>query len=395
MRDNQKTYLIQNYKRQEFSPSKGRGCWLYDEEKNRYLDGLSGIAVNTLGHNHKKFVKAISSQARNLIHVSNLYKIQVQEQLAKRLAALTGLERSFYCNSGLEANEAALKVARKFGITRGIKKPKIIVFENAFHGRSFATMSASSGKQGKSMFGDTISGFVRVPINDIDAILAIEKNYSNIAAVMLEPIQGEGGINISKNDFLKKVRKLCTSNKWLLIFDEVQCGIGRTGNWFAFQKAGIKPDVLTLAKGLGSGVPIGALLVKGSYADILGPGDHGSTFGGNPLAMRAGLTTLDVILEERLLENAKNRGNQILKRLKYELKNYPNILSIRGIGLMIGIQLSVECSQITKIALDNGLLVNVTNSNVIRLLPPLIISQREVEILLSKLILSIKTFFEK
>ncbi|MDA9688978.1 aspartate aminotransferase family protein [Betaproteobacteria bacterium] len=395
MKDNQKTYLIQNYKRQEFSPSKGRGCWLYDKENNRYMDGLSGIAVNTLGHNHKKLVKAISIQARNLLHVSNLYKIQTQEQLARRLASLTGLDKSFYCNSGLEANEAALKLARKFGIAKGIKKPKIIVFENAFHGRSFATMSASSGKKSRSMFGDTISGFVRVPINDIDAILALEKNYCNIVAVMLEPIQGEGGINISKNNFLKRVRKLCTSNKWLLIFDEVQCGIGRTGNWFAFQKAGIKPDILTLAKGLGSGVPIGALLVKEQYADILGPGDHGSTFGGNPLAMQAGLTTLDVVEEEKLLENARNRGDQILKRLKSELKNYPHIVSIRGIGLMIGIQLKVDCSQITKIALDNGLLVNVTNSNVIRLLPPLIISQREVEILLSKLILSIKTFFEK
>tara|TARA_B100000035_G_scaffold274042_1_gene250157 strand:+ start:706 stop:1785 length:1080 start_codon:yes stop_codon:yes gene_type:complete len=359
------------------------------------LDGLSGIAVNTLGHNHKKLVNAISTQARHLLHVSNLYKIQPQEQLAKKLAALTGLDRSFYCNSGLEANEAALKIARKFGIEKGIKKPKIIVFENAFHGRSFATMSASSGKRGKSMFGDTISGFVRAPINDIEAILAIEKNYSNIAAVMLEPIQGEGGINISRNDFLKKIRKICTSKKWLLIFDEVQCGIGRTGKWFAFQKARIKPDILTLAKGLGSGVPIGALVVKGSYADVLGPGDHGSTFGGNPLAMQAGLTTLDVIEEERLLENARNRGNQILKRLKSDLKNYPDIVSIRGIGLMIGIQLKVDCHQITKIALDNGLLINVTNSNVIRLLPPLIISHREVEILLSKLILSIKTFFEK
>lgn len=395
MRDNQKTYLIQNYKRQEFSPAKGRGCWLYDEKKNRYLDGLSGIAVNTLGHNHKKLVKAISTQARNLLHVSNLYKIQLQEQLAKRLAELTGLDKSFYCNSGLEANEAALKVARKFGIKKGLKKPKIIVFENAFHGRSFATMSASSEKQGKSMFGDTISGFVRAPLNDVEAIFAIAQNYPDIAAVMLEPIQGEGGINISKNDFLKKIRKLCTSNKWLLIFDEVQCGIGRTGNWFAFQKAGIKPDVLTLAKGLGSGVPIGALLVKGSCADILGPGEHGSTFGGNPLAMQAGLTTLDVIQEERLLENARNRGNQIVKHLKAELKNYPDIVSIRGVGLMIGIQLRVDCSQITQIALDNGLLVNVTNSNVIRLLPPLIISHKEVEILLDKLVFSIKTFFEK
>ena len=245
------------------------------------------------------------------------------------------------------------------------------------------------------MFGDTISGFVRAPINDVEAIFAMEQKYPDIAAVMLEPIQGEGGINISKNDFLKKIRKLCTSNKWLLIFDEVQCGIGRTGNWFAFQKAGIKPDVLTLAKGLGSGVPIGALLVKEKYADILGPGDHGSTFGGNPLAMQAGLTTLDIIEEERLLENARNRGNQIVKHLKSELKNYPDIVSIRGVGLMIGIQLRVDCSQITQIALDNGLLVNVTNSNVIRLLPPLIISHKEVEILLAKLVFSIKTFFEK
>tara|TARA_B100000575_G_C23141764_1_gene664628 strand:- start:1141 stop:2304 length:1164 start_codon:yes stop_codon:yes gene_type:complete len=385
---------MQNYRRQDFCPSRGKGCWLYDREKNKYLDGLSGIAVNTLGHSHKKLVKAISGQARNLIHVSNLYEIQSQEQLAKRLARLTGLDKAFFCNSGLEANEAALKIARKFGLEQGIKKPKIIVFENAFHGRSFATMSASSGKKNKSMFGDAISGFIRVPINDLKAIQSVEAKYSNIAAVMLEPIQGEGGINISKNIVLKQIRKLCTSNNWLLIFDEVQCGVGRTGKWFAFQKAGIKPDILTLAKGLGSGVPIGALLVKKPYAKILGPGDHGSTFGGNPLAMQAGLTTLEVIDEEKLLTNAKDRGEQILKSLRSELKGYPDILSVRGIGLMIGIEFKTDCSKISKLALENGLLINVTNSNVIRILPPLIITDKEVEMLISKLITSIKTFLK-
>ena len=379
MRDNQKTYLIQNYKRQEFSPSKGKGCWLYDEEKNRYLDGLSGIAVNTLGHNHKKLVKAISTQARNLLHVSNLYTIQLQEQLAERLAGLTGLDKSFYCNSGLEANEAALKVARKFGIKKGIKKPKIIVFENAFHGRSFATMSASSGKQGKSMFGDTISGFVRVPINDIDTILAIKKSNPNIVAVMLEPIQGEGGINISTNDFLKKIRKLCTSNKWLLILDEVQCGIGRTGNWFAFQKAGIRPDVLTLAKGLGSGVPIGALLVKEQYADILGPGDHGSTFGGNPLAMTVGNAVLDQILKKGFLQNVKKLSEFFHLELNKIKEQFPKIIKeVRGRGLLIGLQLNFDQTKFIQQLIDNKLLTIRAAENVIRILPPLNVKKSEI-----------------
>ncbi len=373
--------------RQNFSPVRGKGVWLYDNSGNKYLDALSGIAVNTLGHSHQTMKRNLKEQVENLIHVSNLYGIPLQEKLGKKLCSLAGLSSAFFCNSGLEANEAALKYARKFAVTKSVRNPKIIVFNNAFHGRSFATMSASDKKKGtKNNFGNSMSGFIRAPINDIRAIKDLAKKYDNIVAVMLEPIQGEGGINLSEVKFLKDLRMLCSKNKWLLILDEVQCGIARTGKWFAFQWAGITPDVVTLAKGLGSGVPIGATLVKKPFSQLIGPGEHGSTFGGNPLAMQAALTTISVIETEDLLNNALQMGQKIVKRLEVGLNGYEEVIEIRHKGLMIGVEFAIDCSDLVNLALAEKLLINVTGGNVVRILPPLILKKPEAIAISTKVI---------
>ena len=386
--------LMPTYTRLPISFEKGKGVWVFDKDKNKYLDGLSGIAVNTLGHNHSGLVKAISKQAAKLIHVSNYYHIEEQSVLADKLVNLSKLSSVFFCNSGCEANEAAIKLARLHGHKLGIDSPNIIVMEGGFHGRTMGTLSASSGRKYQAGFEPLMSGYIRVPFDDIDAIEKISAKKNKVSAIFIEPIQGEGGVNIPKNikQYLKKLRQVCDQNKWLLIFDEVQCGIGRTGKWFAHQHSSVKPDVMTLAKGLGSGMPIGACVANKAATQLMAPGKHGSTFGGNPLACSAGIATLNAIEKECLIKNAAEQGIFITNVLKEKFKNNKNIISIRSLGLMIGIQLSVPCGKCVNIALDKKLLINVTAENVIRLLPPLIINQREAKMLSDRLIHTIESF---
>jgi len=386
--------LMPTYNRLPISFEKGKGVWVFDKNKNKYLDGLSGIAVNTLGHNHRGLVKAISKQASKLIHVSNYYYIEEQSVLADKLVKLSKLSSVFFCNSGCEANEAAIKLARLHGHKLGIDSPNIIVMEGGFHGRTMGTLSASGGRKYQAGFEPLMSGYIRVPFDDIDSIENISSKKNKVSAIFIEPIQGEGGINIPKNlkQYLKKLRQICDENKWLLIFDEVQCGIGRTGKWFAHQHSSVKPDVMTLAKGLGSGMPIGACLANKTATQLMEPGKHGSTFGGNPLACSAGIATLNAIEKEHLINNASNQGLLITSLLNDKFKKNKNIVSIRSLGLMIGIELSMPCSEIVNIALKEKLLINVTSDKVIRLLPPLIINKTEAKILSDRLINTIENF---
>jgi len=386
--------LMPTYNRLPISFEKGKGVWVFDKNKNKYLDGLSGIAVNTLGHNHRGLVKAISKQASKLIHVSNYYYIEEQSVLADKLVKLSKLSSVFFCNSGCEANEAAIKLARLHGHKLGIDSPNIIVMEGGFHGRTMGTLSASGGRKYQAGFEPLMSGYVRVPFDEIGAIEKIASKKNKVSAIFVEPIQGEGGINIPKNlkQYLKKLRQICDENKWLLIFDEVQCGIGRTGKWFAHQHSSVKPDVMTLAKGLGSGMPIGACLANKTATQLMEPGKHGSTFGGNPLACSAGIATLNAIEKEHLINNASNQGLLITSLLNDKFKKNKNIVSIRSLGLMIGIELSMPCSEIVNIALKEKLLINVTSDKVIRLLPPLIINKTEAKILSDRLINTIENF---
>ena len=392
-----KNNLLNTYKRLPVSFEKGEGVWLFDQFGNKYLDGLSGVAVNTLGHNHPAIVDAISQQASKLIHVSNYYHIQEQCMLAKKITSLSQLSSVFFCNSGCEANEAAIKIARLHGHKNEIESPSIIVMDSAFHGRTMATLSATGSRKAQAGFEPLMPGFIRVPYDDIGAIKKIASQKNNVAAILMEPIQGEGGVNIP-NDFdnyLSSLREVCDENNWLLMLDEVQCGIGRTGKWFAFQHTKIKPDVMTLAKGLGSGIPIGACVTNDKAANLMQPGKHGSTFGGNPLACIAGLTTLAVMEEEGLLSNAVNQGNLIVSQLKSAIGKHKGVKSIRHKGLMIGIELAIPCIELIEIALLNKLLINVTADNVIRLLPPLIIKEKESTLLASKLSDLILNFLEK
>ena len=352
---------------------------MWDQEGRRYLDALSGIAVNTLGHAHPKLVQALGHQVGQLIHTSNLYEIPLQTALAQRLVELSGMTNVFFCNSGLEANEAALKLARKHGYVKGLPAAKTIVFEGAFHGRSIATLSATANAKVHKGFTPLVEGFVRLPLNQIDQVRQAIAQDPSITAIFLESIQGEGGIQPAHLDFLRQLRALCDEHDLLLMLDEVQCGIGRTGKWFAHQWAEIKPDVMPLAKGLGSGVPIGAVVAHGKAASLFEPGNHGTTFGGNPLAMQAGLTTLQAIEEEDLLQNATDRGEQILGKLRARLGQTPGIREIRGKGLMIGIELETACADLVKTALAKGLLINVTADRVVRLLPPLIIDAGQAD----------------
>jgi acetylornithine aminotransferase len=370
-------HVMKTYGRLPIALSHGKGCWVWDTEGRQYLDGLGGIAVNTLGHGHPKLVPALQEQVARLIHSSNYYHVPLQEQLAARLTALSGLTNAFFCNSGLEANEAAIKIARKYGHDRGIDRPEIIVYEKAFHGRSIATLSATGNPKVQAGFGPLVEGFVRVPLNDVGAIQEVAETHPNAVAVFLEVIQGEGGVLPATLDYLRAVRRLCDERGWLLMLDEVQCGIGRTGKWFAHQWAGIQPDVMPLAKGLGSGVPVGAIVCGPKAAEVLGPGNHGTTFGGNPLAMRAGVETLRIMEEDGLVENAARVGAFLKEGLAQALAGVAGVKEIRGQGLMLGIELDRPCGELLGQAAEAGLLISVTAERVIRLVPPLILSADE------------------
>jgi len=373
---------------------RGEGVWLWDAEGNRYLDGLAGIAVNTLGHAHPRFTAALSGQIGKLIHCSNVYQVNGQELLADKLCSLSDMQEVFFCNSGCEANEAAIKLARMYGHKQGIEAPAIIVMEKAFHGRTLATLSATGNRKVQAGFEPLVKGFVRVPYNDLEAIRQVAQHNREVVAVLVEPIQGEGGVRTLDIDYLRQLRKICDEQNWLLMLDEVQCGIGRTGKWFAFQHTDILPDVMTLAKGLGSGVPIGACLTAGKAAGIFQPGNHGSTFGGNPLACTAGLTTLNIVEQDKLLAHAESLGQFIRQGIATALHGVNGIKEIRGQGLMIGIELDKPCGDLVKLALAQGLLTNVTADNVIRLLPPLVMSQDEAQQLLDILCPLIKDFLQ-
>ena len=383
------SHLMNTYARLPVAFSHGDGSWVTDIEGKIYLDALSGIAVSTLGHNHPDLVAAIAAQAGRLLHTSNLYRMPQQEQLADKLADLSGMDEVFFCNSGCEANEAAIKLSRFYGHQQGIDSPAIIVMEKAFHGRTLATLSATGNRKAQAGFEPLVSGFVRVPYNDLEAIRAIAGHNKNVVAVMLEIVQGEGGIHIADVDFQRGLRQLCDEKGWLLVCDEVQCGMGRTGTWFGFQHAGIRPDVVTLAKGLGGGVPVGACLAAGKAAGLFKPGNHGSTFGGNPLATTAALTTIEVIERDQLIASTVSVGRSIREGLAQALKGVSGIDDIRGQGLMIGIELDRPCGELVTRGLAAGLLINVTADKVVRLLPPLTFSAdegRELVVRLSALI---------
>ncbi|MDO9224897.1 MAG: aspartate aminotransferase family protein [Pseudomonadota bacterium] len=385
-------YLMQTYARQPVAFVRGEGSWLFDENGDKYLDALAGVAVNALGHAHPRLTRALCEQAGRLIHTSNLYQIREQERLAARLCELSGLERAFFCNSGAEANEAAIKIARLHAHNRGIENPAIVVMEKSFHGRTMATLSATGNRKVQAGFEPLVTGFVRVPFGDAEAVAALAAHHKNIVAVLVEPFQGEGGVQIPQADYLAQLRRICDDNTWLLMLDEVQTGIGRTGTWFAFQHSDIKPDVMTLAKGLGAGVPVGACLARGVAAETFVPGKHGSTFGGNPLACVAALTTLQVMEEDQLLGNALAIGVFIRADLSRRLEGLAGVVEIRGQGLMIGIELDRPCGELVKLALQQKLLINVTNDNVVRLLPPLVMKREEAALLTEQLAGLIRVF---
>jgi len=383
---------MKTYGRLPIALSHGRGCRVWDTDGREYLDALGGIAVNTLGHAHPRLVPALQDQIAKLIHTSNYYHVPLQEQLAAKLCALSGLSNAFFCSTGLEANEAAIKIARKFGHDQGIERPEIVVYEAAFHGRSIATLSATGNPKVQAGFGPLVEGFVRVPLNDLAAIEEVRKTRPNVVAVFLETIQGEGGINASRWEYLQALRRVCDEQGWLLMLDEVQCGIGRTGKWFAHQWAGIVPDVMPLAKGLGSGVPIGAVVCGPKAAGVFGPGNHGSTFGGNPLAMRAGVETLTIMEADGLLANAARVGALLKARFEREFADVQGVKEIRGAGLMIGIELDRPCGELLGRACEAGLLISVTAERVIRLLPPLIVTAEEGEQIVARLAPLVRQF---
>jgi len=371
--------LMNTYARLPVTFVKGEGVWLWDDRGERYLDALSGVAVCGLGHCHPRLTKAICEQAGTLIHTSNLFHIEKQERLADRLTELSGMDNAFFCNSGAEANEAAIKLARLHGHNRGISLPTIIVMERSFHGRTMATLTASGNRKVQAGFEPLLSGFVRAPYNNMDAIAQVAANNKDVVAVLVEPFQGEGGVNIPEVHYLQELRHLCNQNDWLLMLDEVQSGIGRSGKWFAFQHSQIMPDVVTLAKGLGGGVAIGACLAKGIAAEVFKPGNHASTFGGNPLACAAAIETLKVIADERLLDHATRLGDFMRDRLRDQLADVAGVVQVRGQGLIIGVELAVSCGELVKKALEKKLLINVTSDKVIRLLPAFIMQRDEAE----------------
>jgi len=388
----QSPHVMNTYGRLPIAMSHGQGLRVWDTQGKVYLDALAGIAVNTLGHNHPKLVPALQDQVAKLIHCCNYYHVPGQEQLAAKLVALSGMNNVFFCSSGLEANEAALKLARKFGHDKGIDRPEIVVYERAFHGRSIATLSATGNTKIQKGFEPLVEGFIRVPVNDIAALKQATEGNPNVVAVFLETIQGEGGINPMRAEYLHAVRQLCNERDWLMMVDEVQCGMGRTGKWFAHQWAGITPDVMPLAKGLGSGVPIGAVVAGPRAAHIFQPGNHGTTFGGNPLAMRAGIETIRIMEEDGLLLNATEVGAYLKQALQTQLGQLAGVKEVRGQGLMIGVELEKPCSVLTERAAQAGLLLSVTADSVIRLVPPLIITKQEADEVMSRLVPLVREF---
>ena len=389
------SHVMNTYARQPVAFVRGQGVWMWDEQGRKYLDALAGIAVNTLGHNHPRLTRALTEQVATVMHTSNLFRIPLQEQAADRIAEITGLDEVFFCNSGLEANEAAIKVARKYGHDRGIAEPAIIVMEKAFHGRSLATLSAGGSRKVQAGFEPLVQGFVRVPLNDLDAVKQVAAHNKNVVAVFIEPIQGEGGINVARMEYLRELKALCDKHEWLFISDEVQCGIGRTGKWFVYQHAGIQPDVVPLAKGLAGGVPVGACVTGNRARGVFKPGNHGSTFGGNPLAMCGVVTTLDTMKDEGLLDNAAKVGGAMIDNLKAALGGQKGVIEVRGMGLMIGIELDRPCGDLVKMGLDAGLIFNVTSDNVVRLLPALVVSEAEGREMVERLVPLVKQFLAR
>ena len=386
------SHLMNTYGRLPVAFTHGQGCRLFDEQGKSYLDAMAGVAVNTLGHNHPRLVRALTDQVGRLIHTSNLYRIREAELLSDRLAALSKMDEVFFCNSGCEANEASIKLARYYGHQQGVDQPAIIVMEHAFHGRTLATLSATGNRKVQAGFEPLVSGFVRVAFDDIAAIEHVAERNPNVVAVLFEPVQGEGGIHAVHMEFMRALRRVCDQKNWLFMVDEVQCGIGRTGQWFAHQHAGILPDVMSLAKGLGSGVPIGACLTAGRASGVFKPGVHGSTFGGNPLACVAALTTLDVIEEDGLMLHAKTLGEAIRSGLHAGLDGVAGFVEVRGSGMMIGIELDRPCGELVKRALDAGVLINVTADKVVRLVPPLVMTEAEGAELVAALVPLIREF---
>jgi len=383
-------HVMNTYGRLPIELSHGKGCRVWDVHGKAYLDALGGIAVNTLGHAHPKLVPALQEQIGTLMHISNYYHHRYTEQLARLLVERSGLSNVFFCSSGLEANEAALKLARKFGHNKGIARPEVVVYEKAFHGRSIATLSATGNPKVQAGFEPLVEGFIRVPLNDAEAIRRATAGNPNVVAVFLEAIQGEGGVHPASADYLQQVRALCDTNDWLLMIDEVQCGMGRTGKWFAHQWAGILPDVMPLAKGLGSGVPIGAVVAGPKAAQLFQPGNHGSTFGGNPLALRAGIETIRIMEEDGLLAHAAKVGFQLQTLLSTQLMHEPGVRAVRGKGLMIGIELDRPCAVLVERCAEAGLLISVTAERVVRLVPPLILSGAEADEIVALLVPQIK-----
>lgn len=387
--------LMTTYKRLPVSFYRGEGVWLWDTKEKRYLDALSGIAVCGLGHAHPAVKEALCQQAGKVLHTSNLYEIPLQEQLGEALTRVSGMERVFFCNSGAEANEAAIKLARLYGHRKGIANPAILVMEQSFHGRTLATLSATGNRKAQAGFEPLVQGFVRVPFGDVKSLKLVAENSPNVVAVMMEPIQGEGGINIPPEDYLNKVRHLCDHQNWLLILDEIQTGMGRSGRMFSCQHNGILPDVMTLAKGLANGVPIGACLARGAAAELFAPGNHGSTFGGNPLACAAALAVIRALEDDKLVDRAAKLGARLLAGFADKLQGVSGIEEIRGQGLLIGIELDRPCSELVSMALAQGLLINVTAECVVRLLPPLILSDPEADELIDRTSRLLKNFLNQ
>jgi acetylornithine/N-succinyldiaminopimelate aminotransferase len=384
--------LMTTYNRLPVAFERGEGPWLWDTEGRRYLDAITGIAVCGLGHAHPTIQSALCDQASTLIHTSNIYRIPHQETLGKRLCDMAAMDRVFFGNSGAEANEAAIKLARLYGNRRGIKNPAIIVMEQSFHGRTLATLTATGSRKVQAGFEPLVQGFIRVPYNDIPAIEEIATRDNSVVAVLVEPVQGEGGVNIPANDYLNRVREICDRNSWLMMLDEIQTGMGRTGKAFAHQHNSILPDVMTLAKALGNGMPIGACLARGAAAEVFAPGNHGSTFGGNPLACRIGISVLDILEEEGLSERASALGTRMLNAFQEQLGALPGVVEVRGLGLMIGIELDRPCGELVTQALEQGLLINVTAERVIRLLPALTMTDEVSDEIVDKLTALVTAF---
>lgn len=371
--------LMNTYGRIPLSFVEGEGVWLTDDQGNRYLDAVAGLGVTALGHSHPEVTRTIREQSEKLLHTSNLYRIPAQEKLAEKLTAISGMDKVFFANTGAEANECAIKICRLYGKNKGITNPTIIVMETSFHGRTLATLTATGSRKVQAGFEPLVNGFVRAPFNDLVALEKIAKNNASVVGVMLEPIQGEGGINVAGDDYLKSLRQLCDENEWLMVLDEVQSGNGRTGTYFNYQQHDILPDIVTTAKGLANGIPIGACLARGIAAETLKPGNHGTTFGGNPFSCSVALRVMDVIEKEKLMENARKVGDYLMDRLRHRLAGLNNVKEVRGAGLMIGIELTQPSTELVAQSQARGLLINVTAEKVIRLLPPLILTQEQAD----------------